>query len=61
MIYFIHKISYLFFSDFAKYNNIFTRDDVDYTTAVEVTSELLFIEVTHRIIVCLYEVIIKLE
>ncbi|KAE9526201.1 hypothetical protein AGLY_013832 [Aphis glycines] len=46
----------IFDIDFAKYNSIFTRDDVDYTTAVEVTSELLFIEVTHRIIVCLYEI-----
>ncbi|XP_060834869.1 protein FAM8A1-like [Rhopalosiphum padi] len=42
--------------DFTKYNSIFTREEVDYTTAVEMTSELLFIEVAHRIIVCLYEV-----
>ncbi|XP_060868832.1 protein FAM8A1-like [Metopolophium dirhodum] len=44
--------------DFTKYNSIFTRDDynVDYTTAVEMTSELFFIEVTHRIIVCVYEI-----
>lgn len=35
------------------------QDDynVDYTTAVEMTSELFVIEVTHRIVVCVYEVI----
>ncbi|XP_025196320.1 protein FAM8A1-like [Melanaphis sacchari] len=42
--------------DFTKYNSIFSRDDVDYTSTLEMTSELLFIEITHRIIVCLYEI-----
>jgi len=51
----------IFFSDFTKYNSIFTREEVDYTTAVEMTSELLFIEVAHRIIVCLYEVILQIK
>lgn len=38
------------------------QDDfnVDYSTAVEMTSELFFLEVTHRIIVCVYEVILSL-
>jgi len=44
--------------DFTKYNSIFLQDDfnVDYTTAVEMTSELFFLEVTHRIVVCVYEI-----
>lgn len=31
--------------------------NVDYTTAVEMTSELFALEVTHRLVVCIYEVI----
>ncbi|KAL5243623.1 hypothetical protein ACI65C_011033 [Semiaphis heraclei] len=44
--------------DFTKYNSIFTREDynVDYTTAIEMTSELFFLEIAHRIIVCVYEI-----
>jgi len=44
--------------DFFKYNTMFMQDDfnVDYSTAVEVTSELLFLEITHRMIVCVYEI-----
>lgn len=47
------------FSNFTKYNSIFLQDDfnVDYSTAVEMTSELFFLEVTHRVVVCVYEVI----
>lgn len=30
--------------------------NVDYTTAVEMTSELFALEVTHRLVVCIYEV-----
>ncbi|XP_050426875.1 protein FAM8A1-like [Adelges cooleyi] len=44
--------------NFTKYNSIIMQDDfnVDYDTAVEMTSELLFLEVTHRLVVCLYEI-----
>ncbi|XP_050536130.1 uncharacterized protein LOC126902671 [Daktulosphaira vitifoliae] len=44
--------------DFTKYNSIIMQDDfnVDYNTAVEMTSELFFLEVTHRLVVCFYEV-----
>lgn len=55
---YLHITLFYFFSDFAKYNSIFMQDNfnVDYTTAVEMTSELFFLEVTHRIVVCVYEV-----
>lgn len=61
-VFFINNYILHFFSDFAKYNSIFMQDDfnVDYSTAVEMTSELFFLEVTHRIIVCVYEVILSL-
>jgi len=57
-VHFKFIIVFLFFSDFSKFNGIFLQDDfnVDYTTAVEMTSELFFLEVTHRIVVCVYEV-----
>jgi len=49
---------YFYFSDFAKYNKILAQDDytMNYSIVVEVTSELIFLEIAHRIIVCLYEV-----
>jgi len=39
------------------------QDDfnVDYSTAVEMTSELFFLEITHRVVVCLYEVILSFK
>lgn len=55
------SLNFFVFSDLSKYNNLFTQDDVyvDYFTAVEMTSELFFLEVTYRVVVCLYEVILS--
>ncbi|VVC40021.1 RDD [Cinara cedri] len=42
--------------DFTKYNTFFMQEDLDYTAAVEMTSEIFFLEISHRIVVCVYEV-----